>query len=182
MTDYLVASYIPTVGALLHAQRLYSPVKSSDAKLLVALTATLSHGSWRPLPAAQYEVNLIGHLLGPDDMLGVDSSPARSTSKLSSRVPQSAQSVLKHLPNASILHLACHAYQDVHSPLESGFVMQDGLLKMSQLIDLRLDHAFLAFLSACETAKGDATQPNQVIDLASAMFFAGFKSVVGTMW
>jgi CHAT domain-containing protein len=37
-------------------------------------------------------------------------------------------------------------------------------------------------MSACETAKGDQKQPDQVVHLAAAMLFAGFQSVVGTMW
>jgi CHAT domain-containing protein len=47
---------------------------------------------------------------------------------------------------------------------------------------LDLKHAQLAFLSACETAKGDREQPDQAIHLAATMLFVGFKSVIGTMW
>jgi CHAT domain-containing protein len=94
----------------------------------------------------------------------------------------SSDKVLSALPNATILHLACHGQQNAENPLESGFVMQNGLLTISRLISLELPNTFLAFLSACETAKGDERQPNQVIHLAAAMLFAGFRSVVGTMW
>ena len=80
------------------------------------------------------------------------------------------------------MHFACHGYQDPHNPLESGFVMQDGMLAVAKLMSLSLENAFLAFLSACETAKADKAQPNQAIHLAATMLFAGFKSVVGTMW
>jgi hypothetical protein len=55
----------------------------------------------------------------------------------------------------TILHLACHGLQHAEDPLKSGFVMQDGVLTIEQLMPLPLPHAFLAFLSACETAKGD---------------------------
>jgi len=47
---------------------------------------------------------------------------------------------------------------------------------------LNLPRASLAFLSACETAKGCAEQPDQVLHLAAAMLFVGFPSVIGTMW
>jgi CHAT domain-containing protein len=90
--------------------------------------------------------------------------------------------VQEQLPKASILHLACHGYQDPHLPLNSGFVMRDNMLTVSHLMRLRLPHAFLAFLSACETAKGDLQQPDQAVHLAAAMLFAGFKSIVATMW
>jgi CHAT domain-containing protein len=49
-------------------------------------------------------------------------------------------------------------------------------------MELKLDYAFLAFLSACETAKGDNEQPDQAMHLAAAMLFSGFKSIVATMW
>ncbi|KAF8121640.1 CHAT domain-containing protein [Boletus edulis] len=39
-----------------------------------------------------------------------------------------------------------------------------------------------AYLSACHTTVGDEESPDEVIHLASAMQFAGFRSVIGTMW
>jgi CHAT domain-containing protein len=50
------------------------------------------------------------------------------------------------------------------------------------LMELKLDNAFLAFLSACEMAKGDKEQPDQAMHLAAGMLFRGFKSVIATMW
>jgi len=38
------------------------------------------------------------------------------------------------------------------------------------------------FLSACQTSKGDAKLPEEVVHLASGMLAAGYRSVVGTMW
>jgi CHAT domain-containing protein len=90
--------------------------------------------------------------------------------------------VLSACPQASILHLACHGQQDREDALESGFLLQDGKLTISALMQLDLPHAFFAFLSACESAKGDVEQPDEVINLSAAMLFAGFKSVIGTMW
>jgi CHAT domain-containing protein len=40
----------------------------------------------------------------------------------------------------------------------------------------------LAFLSACETAKGDKTIPDEAMHLAATLLFAGFRGVVATMW
>ncbi|KAJ7123558.1 hypothetical protein C8R44DRAFT_784007, partial [Mycena epipterygia] len=40
----------------------------------------------------------------------------------------------------------------------------------------------LAFLSACETAKGDDTVPDEAMHLAATLLFAGFRGVVATMW
>jgi hypothetical protein len=83
---------------------------------------------------------------------------------------------------ANIVHLACHGIQDDRDATRSGFCMGDGRLTISKLMDMKLDGAFLAFLSACETAKGDDTQPDQVMHLAAAMLFTDFKTVIATMW
>lgn len=91
-------------------------------------------------------------------------------------------SVLDRLPEASILHLACHGEQDPRNALESGFCLHDGRLSVAALMKLDLPRAFFAFLSACETAKGDAKQPDQAVHLAATMLFVGFRSVVATMW
>jgi CHAT domain-containing protein len=69
---------------------------------------------------------------------------------------------------ASIVHLACHGIQDVGDATQSGFCLGDGRLTISKIMDLKLDDAFLAFLSACETAKGDKNQPDQAMHLAAA--------------
>ncbi|KAG1745177.1 hypothetical protein EDB19DRAFT_1958895 [Suillus lakei] len=39
-----------------------------------------------------------------------------------------------------------------------------------------------AFLSACHTTVGDEKSPDELIHLAAAMQFSGFRSVVGSMW
>jgi CHAT domain-containing protein len=83
---------------------------------------------------------------------------------------------------AKIVHLACHGIQDTRDATQSGFCLGDGRLTISKLMELKLDNAFLAFLSACETAKGDKEQPDQAMHLAAVMLFSGFKSVVATMW
>jgi CHAT domain-containing protein len=86
------------------------------------------------------------------------------------------------IQDANIIHLACHGIQDARDATQSGFCLGDGRLTILRLMDLKLDNAFLAFLSTCETAKGDEEQPDQVMHLAAAMLFCGFKSVVATMW
>jgi CHAT domain-containing protein len=90
--------------------------------------------------------------------------------------------VIDRIKPVHFVHLACHGIQDPTKALESGFYLRDGMLTISKLMDLKLDQPWFAYLSACETAKGDAEQPDQVMHLAAAMLFAGFKSVVATMW
>jgi CHAT domain-containing protein len=90
--------------------------------------------------------------------------------------------VTKRIKTASFVHLACHGLQHRTNALESGFYLSDDRLDISKLMELQLDRPWFAYLSACETAKGDTEQPDQVMHLAAAMLFAGFKHVVATMW
>ncbi|MFF0001452.1 CHAT domain-containing protein [Streptomyces avermitilis] len=51
------------------------------------------------------------------------------------------------------------------------------------LAPIRLDQAYLAFLSACETAlTTDARLLDEAIHLASAFQLAGYPHVIGTLW
>jgi CHAT domain-containing protein len=90
--------------------------------------------------------------------------------------------ITDRIQNAHFVHLACHGTQDQTNALNSGFQLSDAKLTIARLMDLNLDRAWFAYLSACETAKSDAQQPDQVVHVASAMLHAGFKSVVATMW
>ncbi|EPT05778.1 hypothetical protein FOMPIDRAFT_1079181, partial [Fomitopsis schrenkii] len=88
----------------------------------------------------------------------------------------------EQLSDAAILHLASHGVQMQGDPLQSGFLMADRMLTMEELMKLSLPNAFLAILSACQTATGDLRQADQAVHLAATMQFLGFKSVVATMW
>jgi CHAT domain-containing protein len=65
---------------------------------------------------------------------------------------------------------------------KSALLLDDGDLKVSNIVGQHIPNASLAFLSACETAKGDQRTPDEVVHLAATMLFAGFRGVVGTMW
>jgi CHAT domain-containing protein len=164
-SNYFVASYTPSIAALLHAQQSVQPVRRTKADMLLVAVDRPIQGT--PLPMASKESNIVQRLVSP-----------------LANVVQIARcdAVFDHIQSATIVHLACHGTQNPANALESSFHLEDGLLPVSRLMELELPSAFLAVLSACETAKGDVAQPDQAIHLASAMLFAGFKSVVATMW
>jgi CHAT domain-containing protein len=95
-----------------------------------------------------------------------------------------------HLQDSSIVHFACHGVQDLKHPLDSGLILSDGRLKVSEIMRRpegnHVPHLkrsmSLAFLSACETAKGDNKVPDEAMHLAATLLFAGFRGVVATMW
>jgi CHAT domain-containing protein len=164
-SDYFVSTYIPSIGALLHARKTFKPVRRVHADTLLVAVEHPFEGT--TLPWTSNEASVVHNLVSPS----VRVIPASRSAD-----------VLGHIRSTSILHMACHGTQNLAEALESGFFLEDELLPVSKLMQLNLSQAFLAVLSACETAKGDAAQPDQAIHLAATMLFAGFKSVVATMW
>jgi CHAT domain-containing protein len=94
----------------------------------------------------------------------------------------SKSGVLALLDTANMVHLACHGIQDATKPHASRFCLSTGDLSVSELMEMNLKHAFVAFLSACETAQGAKDHADEVVHLAATMLFVGFKSVIATMW
>jgi CHAT domain-containing protein len=92
------------------------------------------------------------------------------------------QPVIDRLPAAHVVHLACHGVAHKEDAVLSHFALHDGRLSIETLAKLDLPNAVLAFLSACDTARGDEDQPEQAIHLAGSMLFCGFRSVIATMW
>jgi CHAT domain-containing protein len=164
-SDYFVSTYVPSIGALLHAQQTYRPVRRADADTMVVAVERPFEGEALPLTSKE-ATTVRDHV-----------SPSAKVIQVST-----SMDVFEHIQSKPVLHMACHGTQNLADALQSGFFLEDELLPVSKLMQLELPRAFLAVLSACETTKGDATQPDQAIHLAATMLFAGFKSVVATMW
>lgn len=167
VSDFAVSSYIPSLSTLIKARKDLSPFKKEELR---AFLVAESHGIHRQtLLNAEKEVNNVANIMALSGVSAtVDTKPC-------------CQSILKNLASTHILHLVCHGVQ-TQDALESHFVLRDGKLSIADLAKLTLPHATLAFLGACETAKGDLKQPDQAIHLAASMLFCGFRSVIGTMW
>jgi CHAT domain-containing protein len=96
--------------------------------------------------------------------------------------PLCLTNIVEEMEDATVIHLACHGRQDPEEPLASGFLLRDGSLTVSHVMQLKLQKTHFAFLAACESASGDREQPDEAIHLGAAMLFMGVKSVVGTLW
>lgn len=132
-----------------------------------------------PLPATRDELRKIQQRV-----------PGEWLTCLGQTTAATIENSLLHLRNSSVVHFACHGTQDSSNSLDSGLILHDGRLRVSQLMR-KADEAgtypvrngmSLAFLSACETAKGDDEQPDEAMHLAATLLFAGFRGVVATMW
>ena len=111
--------------------------------------------------------------------------PPTADDTAAGQIPTKA-AVLEHLPGCAIAHFACHGYTDPADPSQSRLLLHDHRrdpLTVAALAPLALDHAQLAYLSACGTARmTDTRLLDEAIHLASAFQLAGFPHVIGTLW
>jgi CHAT domain-containing protein len=167
--DYIVSSYIPSLSALLKSRDDFTPAPRLELQALLFCEPGLAGMSY--IPKVKDEVEAVAKIFTSTLALVGNDVDA----------PSFVESVLKQAPSSHILHLACHGHQH-EDPLKSCFALHDGRLTVSALMELKLPKAMLAYLSACETAKGDQKQPDQAVHLAASMLFCGFRSVIATMW
>jgi CHAT domain-containing protein len=169
VADYVVSSYIPSLSALIGSRDNFKPLPRHELRCLVTGESGASGLAY--IPEVEKEIDTVGKNL----------ISASATVLNDLHASPKVSVVLEQMPATHVLHLACHGFQDP-DPLKSRFALSDGQLTISGLMKLNLPNAMFAFLSACETAKGDDKQPDQVVHLAASMLFCGFRSVVATMW
>ncbi|KAJ7203312.1 CHAT domain-containing protein [Mycena pura] len=171
ISHYAISSYAPTLQVLL--DRPSSNTTSSKFTVVLEPNAP----KCTSLPGAEKELKIIqSHI--PGESLTILRSP-------------NGFEVMKHLQQSAIVHFACHGVQDSGNPLDSGLIFADGCLTLSEIIRGQDDdndnvkhverRMSLAFLSACQTAVGDKSIPDEAMHLAATLLFAGFRGVVGTM-
>jgi CHAT domain-containing protein len=170
--DYVVSSYAPTLTTLLRAQRASAPLRRDQISIALVAEKRAKDAAFLTIPGVDEEIEHVAAVTTSSTIKAMHLQAGSTTVVGTSAVIQTA----------NIVHLACHGIQDDDDATQSGFCLGDGRLTIAKIMELKLDNAFLAFLSACETAKGDKEQPDQAMHLAAAMLFSGFKSVIATMW
>jgi CHAT domain-containing protein len=173
--DYVICSYTPTLNALLRTQKSNPSFHRREAKLGLVAAAKAWDITLPALPNVEEEISNVRAAAERASVAVNDSGNCVGDAAIVTR----AAEILKC---TNLAHIACHGNQNVNNALMSGFCLSDGNLSVSRLMNLDLNDAFLIFLSACETAKGDEKQPDQIVHLAAAMLFVGFRSVIATMW
>jgi len=177
VADRVVSSYTPTIRALAYAHRPH-PADSglhgtANQLIVVAMPRTPGAGD---LPGAQDEADLLRERFGNQAALLIGS---QATYDL----------VISALPAAQWAHFACHGQTDPASPSANRLLLHDHErrpLEVTDVTRLRLEHADLAFLSACSTARPSDRPSERLADeaihLASAFQLAGYRHVIGTLW
>ena len=94
--------------------------------------------------------------------------------------------LLADLPGHCFLHFAGHGIQDPDDLASGALYTYDhqdvGPTTLSDLAQLRLTDARLAFLSACEAAVGAYDAPDEAVHLARSLLLAGFTHVIAAQW
>ncbi|KAG2352096.1 CHAT domain-containing protein [Suillus spraguei] len=169
LEDLYVCSYTPTLSALVRSRQL---MKKRVTPSFVAIgQGQPGEGKGKALLAVDSELELVYELV-----------PATANRSTISGDAATRAGALNALEQNTWVHLACHGKQDRTQPYNSHFVMRDEHLTLLDIMERDIPHAEFAFLSACHTAVGDETTPDEVIHLAAGLQFSGFKSVIGTLW
>jgi CHAT domain-containing protein len=149
----------------------FRPHSESQAEFqLLAVTQPSAKGQ-SYLPGTQEEVKCIQqHTKGKVQIQWLDEEMA------------TIDEVQKGLKNSRWVHFACHGVQS-DSPTESALLLAgSSRLTLSNIIQLSLPNADLAFLSACQTATGSQALQDESVHLTAGMLLTGYRGVIGTMW
>ncbi|KAJ7267932.1 TPR-like protein [Mycena rebaudengoi] len=169
LSDFLISSYTPSLTALLQGFRSHS--ESQEELQLLVITQPSAEGQ-SYLPGTQEEIKCIRqHVEGKKIQLEwLDEEMA------------TINNVQEAMRNSRWVHFACHGVQS-DSPTESALLLAgSSRLTLSNIIQLSLPNADLAFLSACQTATGSQKLQDESVHLTAGMLLAGYRGVIGTMW
>ncbi|KAI9458458.1 TPR-like protein [Boletus coccyginus] len=170
LTDIYISSYTPTLTALIRSRRRDPSSSATHRKHFIAIGQAKAAGE-NELVSVGAELDTIGQRVdGLATFMRIDGEES------------CVSRVVEELGKSNWVHLACHGLPNPKKPFESAFALRDGHVTIQHIIGCELKNPEFAYLSACHTTVGDEESPDEVIHLASAMQFAGFRSVIGTMW
>ncbi|EJD04532.1 uncharacterized protein FOMMEDRAFT_155680 [Fomitiporia mediterranea MF3/22] len=157
LLDNYISSYTPTLKSLISTRQ---GTRRDNPRLLV--------------------IGDTGLASTKKEMVAIQSR--KPISKLLKDGKASRKAVIKALQETEWVHFACHGHLDPE-PFNSSFKLANGSLTLLDITRTYLPNAKFAFLSACHTAEqGPIVGHDEVLHLAAAMQFYGFRSVIGTMW
>jgi tetratricopeptide (TPR) repeat protein len=178
----VISSYITSLDMLLQAQNKNKQLQdTTSGPRLLAVSQPETSGLC-PLPRAIVEVERLVHAFqsaavhsdlegySAEDILYLNGSDA------------TVNRVSGALDSCSWVHFACHGSQDLVFGMKSAFALYDGYLELGEIASKRLSSGQFAFLSACHAASGLKDLPGEAMHLAAGLQFAGFPSVIATMW
>ncbi|KAG8859079.1 hypothetical protein FRB96_004649 [Tulasnella sp. 330] len=169
LPDRFVSSYAITLSSLLRSRAGHPRRKNSLSPRILVVAQSGAEGE-QQLPMVHHEVVIIRSL--PAEVTVIEGDDC-------TRDP-----VLTGLMETDWVHFACHGKQHPTEPFQSHFSLltRDTSLTLLDIIKTGLPQGELAVLSACHSAAGDESTPDEGIHLTAGVLFTGFRSVIGTMW
>jgi CHAT domain-containing protein len=161
--DLYIPSYTPSLSALIESHKPSSQSSDKPSILLVIQPDAFMVQALEEMQALQAICPTAKTLIG---------ATATPTS------------VLERLRDHRFAHIVSHGILEPGKPFDSCFKLYNGKrLSLLDIVRSQLPHAEFAFLAACHTAEmTDESPSDEVLHLAAAMQYCGFRSVVGTMW
>ncbi|KIJ35404.1 hypothetical protein M422DRAFT_180808 [Sphaerobolus stellatus SS14] len=170
LSDFAISSYIPTLSALIDR---VSPLSQPGPPKLLAIAQPSSIGQQK-IPGTVDEIRYI--------KTAVEESRALTLMTLIGE-KATLGNVVSELKTANWVHFACHGVQNLAHPTESALLLAGkDRLTLAMLANLKIPHGGLAFISACQTAKGDEKLSDEAVHLSAGMLATGFGGVIATMW
>ncbi len=170
LSDFVVSSYTPTLSALLPRTSEPSPPITGETRLLAVAQASPSGhavitGTTEEIDYIQAE---LGNSLSIKTLVGKEAN---------------IENVVEFLQDSNWVHFACHGVQDPVQPTNSALLLAGNeRLTLSRMVELNVARGELAFLSACQSGKGDPRLSDEAVHLGAGMLIAGYKGVIATMW
>lgn len=172
-----ISSYTPSIKALAYARDRANSTDIIGKNLLIATMPTT------PGCAA-----LTGVIKERDTILEV----VKGFVTANELDPPHVTQIMEELEQCSFAHFACHGRTEEADPSNSGLVLQKveasgevaaDFLTVRMISEAKLQHARLAYLSACSTAENKAARlADEVIHVVSGFQVAGFPHVIGCLW
>lgn len=175
--SHVISSYIPTIKALQYARdkNVRNLSEQGQSFLIASMPET---ERMRPLKVSG-EVTAVEQCAAsfPVDRIVAVDTPSKEL-------------VLEELKSTRIAHFICHGALDINNPSDSCLLFKQddvdgkaGRLRVRDVAALSMEHAHIAYLSACSTAEtADKTLVDETIHLASSFQLIGFPHVIGTTW
>jgi hypothetical protein len=172
VSHIVISSYMTTLQSLFKAKK---PAQHSLAEQKFLSISQHNTPNQSSLPRSMEEVEKVVQVLSS---AGWSEKDIVSLNGLDATVDR----VSAALDVCSWVHFACHGMQHPSLGMKSGFALQDGNLELGQIASKRLTTGQFAFLSVCHAASGHKDLPGEALHLAAGLQFAGFSSVIATMW
>jgi CHAT domain-containing protein len=175
--DRVISSSTPTLRALLEARQ---PVGLEGQRVQPEGQQVQPEGQPRLLVVAVPEQPGMVELSAVDREGELLARLFKGHCEVLSEDEATTRAVLDAMTTHPWVHFGCHGFQNLEDPSQAGLLLSDGTLRVTE-IGARRFRGDLALLLSCQSATGGANLPDEVITLAAALHYTGYRHVIGTL-